>query len=55
MVLIRRSGVPLVFAEAQPGNPAAERWLKRFGFKRAGAMPPGVVHVYVWRREQGGA
>lgn len=48
MALIRRSGVPLVIAEAQPGNPAAERWLERFGFER---MTVGGAAAYVWRRE----
>ena len=43
MALIRAAGVPVVFAEAQPGNPAAERWLERFGFELEGA-------VFVWRR-----
>src|SRR5258708_2327635 len=31
MAMIRESRVPLVIAEAQPGNPAAERWLERLG------------------------
>lgn len=43
MVLIRAAGVVEVFAEAQPDNPAAERWLERFGFVRDGG-------VFVWRR-----
>lgn len=33
MKLIRDSGVPVVVAQAQAGNPAAERWLERFGFR----------------------
>lgn len=47
MALIRRSGVPMVVAEAQAGNPAAERWLERFGFERIDT-PDGPA--YVWRR-----
>lgn len=43
MALIRDSGAPVVIAEAQPGNPAAERWLEHFGFVRSG-------NVFVWRR-----
>lgn len=43
MRMIRRSSVPLVVAEAQVGNPAAERWLLRFGFRRVGA-------AFVWER-----
>jgi hypothetical protein len=43
MRMVRASGVPRVLAEAQPGNPAAARWLERLGFTRLG-------DVYVWRR-----
>lgn len=43
MALIRDAGVATVIAEAQPDNPAAERWLRRFGFEPEGA-------VFVWRR-----
>jgi len=43
MALIRACNVATVIAEAQPGNPAAARWLERFGFKPEGG-------VYVWRR-----
>lgn len=47
MGIIRRSGAPIVVAEAQPGNPAAERWLEHFGFVRT-ETPHGVA--FVWRR-----
>lgn len=47
MGIIRRSGAPIVVAQAQPGNPAAERWLERFGFVRI-ETPEGAA--YVWRR-----
>lgn len=43
MAMIRAAGVPLVVAEAQEGNPAAERWLLRLGFARCGS-------AFVWRR-----
>ena len=43
MALIRAAGLREVFAEDQPGNPAAVRWLERFGFRRDGAL-------FVWRR-----
>lgn len=45
--LIRASRLPVVVAEAEPGNPAAERWLERLGFEKreiAGA------DVFVWER-----
>jgi RimJ/RimL family protein N-acetyltransferase len=51
MDLIRRSGVPFVIAEAQPGNPAAERWLRYFGFE---PTEIGDRKVFVWRRECSG-
>ncbi len=51
MALIESSGVPLVIAEAQPGNPAAERWLKHFGFER---MEHDGHRAFVWRRECSG-
>jgi hypothetical protein len=49
MALIRETGVPMVVAEAQPGNPAAAPWLLRFGFK-----PIAIAGrtVYVWRRQE---
>ncbi len=40
--MMRRSGIPMVVAEAQPGNPAAARWLLRLGFKRE-------HNGFVWR------
>ena len=43
MWMMRDSGVATVVAEAQPDNPAAERWLKRLGFEPEGAC-------FVWRR-----
>jgi hypothetical protein len=46
MALIKASGAPLVIAEAQPGNPAAERWLLRFGFKPAEICGR---KAFVWR------
>lgn len=48
MDMIRASRLPLVVAEAQPNNPAAERWLERLGFELtvvAGAR------AFVWKRE----
>ena len=45
MDMIRASGVPVVVAEAQPGNAAAEPWLLRLGFR------PVVVageKAFVW-------
>lgn len=51
MALIRESGVPLVVAEAQPANPAAERWLRHFGFRPI-ELDGGTA--FVWRRECSG-
>jgi hypothetical protein len=48
MALIEASGVPMVIAEAQPGNPAAERWLEHFGFEAAEVCG---CKAFVWRRE----
>lgn len=48
MALIRSSGVPMVIAEAQVGNPAAERWLRHFGFE---LTELGGRKAFVWRRE----
>lgn len=45
MAMIRTSGARRVFAEAQPGNPAAARWLLRLGFKRANG-------IFVWERDE---
>lgn len=47
MKLIRDSGVPLVVAEAQPGNPAAEPWLLRFGFR---PVEFAGQKAFVWER-----
>lgn len=47
MALIRASGVALVVAEAQPGNPAAERWLRHFGFQ---STEFAGRKAFVWRR-----
>lgn len=43
MALLRNSGAREVIAEAQPGNPAAVRWLERLGFVADGDR-------FVWRR-----
>lgn len=48
MRLIRASRVRLVIAEAQEDNAAAEPWLKRFGFRRAGL---DGRDVFVWERD----
>lgn len=45
MQMIRESHVPIVLAEAQPGNPAAERWLRRLGFREH------ADGWFVWQRE----
>lgn len=50
MDMIRRARVPVVVAEAQPGNPAAARWLERLGFK---ACELAGERVYVWQRAEG--
>lgn len=47
MKLIRDSGVPFVVAQAQPGNPAAERWLLRFGFR---PREISGQKAFVWER-----
>jgi hypothetical protein len=44
MAMIRASGVPVVVAQADP-DPAAERWLRHFGFE-----PVEGGRVFVWRR-----
>ena len=45
MRLIKQSGARCVYAKAQPGNAAAERWLERFGFRRHAG------DTFVWRRD----
>lgn len=47
MDLIRKSRLPMVVAEAEPGNEAAERWLERLGFV---ARDVSGQRVYVWER-----
>lgn len=49
MALIRASGVPLVIAEAQPDNPATERWLLYHGFV---PIEIGDAMAFVWRRSE---
>lgn len=44
----RMIGLKEVTAEAQPGNPAAERWLLRLGFKPENRDGHAL---FVWRRE----
>lgn len=43
MKMVRDMGLPVIFAEAQEGNPAAEPWLIRLGFEKRG-------EVFVWER-----
>lgn len=43
MKMIQELGLPRVIADAQPGNPAAERWLIRLGFEKMG-------DTFVWTR-----
>ena len=47
MEMVRRSGVPMVVAEAEEQNPAAERWLTRLGFVKCEV--DGAA-AYVWER-----
>lgn len=47
MELARRNRFPVVVAEAEPDNPAAERWLVRLGFRRT--MVAGR-EAFVWER-----
>lgn len=47
MEMIRGSGVPLVVAEAQANNPAAEPWLLRLGFK---PREISGQRAFVWER-----
>ncbi|HXI76103.1 MAG TPA: hypothetical protein VNH21_03150 [Steroidobacteraceae bacterium] len=49
MDLIARSRRQFVVAEAQPGNPAAERWLLRLGFTPTEIMGR---KAYVWERAE---
>ena len=48
MALARREGYPRIVAEAEPGNPAAERWLLRLGFRRTMLMGKDA---FVWERK----
>ena len=48
MRLIRECGAPVVFAEAQPGNPAAERWLLHFGFCESTV---DGRRLFIWERD----
>jgi hypothetical protein len=47
MKMIRESGLKLVVAEAQAGNPAAGPWLLRLGFRPAEI---GGRKAFVWER-----
>lgn len=47
MRMIRDTRLPRVIAQAQPDNPAAERWLVRLGFA---PMETAAGRVFVWRR-----
>lgn len=47
MALARRQGWPVVYADAQPDNPAAERWLARLGFVQRDVAGKSV---FVWER-----
>jgi hypothetical protein len=47
--LMVRARVPLVIAEAQDDNPAAERWLLRLGFERTEISG---FKAFVWRRTE---
>lgn len=47
MDLITKTRRSMVVAEAQPGNPAAERWLLRLGFEPTEIMGR---KAYVWER-----
>ena len=51
MALGRRRGFRRVYAAAQPGNPAAERWLERLGFT---ASEIAGEKVFVWERTADG-
>jgi hypothetical protein len=47
MRMIRDTGLPVVVAEAQANNPAAEPWLLRLGFRR---REVAGHEVFVWER-----
>lgn len=47
MDLVRKQRLPMVVAEAQPGNPAAVRWLLRLGFREIEIMGRTA---FVWER-----
>lgn len=47
MALVRRLGIPMVIAEAQPGNAAAEPWLVRLGFR---PVEISGRKAFVWER-----
>lgn len=47
MALIEASGMPMIVAEAQANNPAAEQWLLHFGFR---AVDTCGVRAFVWTR-----
>lgn len=49
MAEARRLGIRRVVATAEPNNPAAEPWLARLGFERAG---PGSDSAWVWRNDR---
>jgi hypothetical protein len=48
MDMIRTSGVARVIATADPGSPAAGRWLKRLGFAAAEHQPVEGRVLFVW-------
>lgn len=47
IALMRAANVESVIAQAQPDNPAAERWLERLGFQK---FKRDREVAYVWRR-----
>lgn len=47
MDMIRATGLPVVVAEAEGDNPAAERWLIRLGFR---PREIGGHKAFVWER-----
>ncbi len=49
MDMIRATGLPLVVAEAQENNPAAERWLLRLGFRKCTI---GGREAFAWESSQ---
>jgi hypothetical protein len=50
MDMIRASGVAQVIATADPGSPAAVRWLKRLGFAAAERQDIAGRVLFVWNR-----